>query len=86
MDLINNDSIKRFVFQDHFIYVIFKDETNKPIPLTIENMKWVSEFSKSTGTSVNANYNRISPKDRILWREIHGLPPVEGWDENTVLV
>lgn len=58
--------IKRFVFGLHenrtnleVVAVVFNDESNEKIPLTVESLAWAAELVKTQGVKVN-NENRLT--------------------------
>ena len=82
MNLTTDKPIKRFIFQNEHIFVIYPDSTKESgechevIPLSEENLKWVHEVCQKTGVRVNPNYNRIDPKYMNMWRALIGKPPI----------
>ncbi|MCA0175666.1 MAG: hypothetical protein LCH73_05165 [Proteobacteria bacterium] len=76
MNLTADKPIKRFVFGLHenesgleVIAVVFSDESNEKIPLTVENLTWAAELVNTTGVKVNS-LNRLNLAHQKLWGEL----------------
>lgn len=76
MNLTTDKPIKRFVFGLHenesgleVIAVVFNDESNEKIPLTVENLTWAAELVKTQGVKVNS-LNRLNLAFQKLWDEL----------------
>jgi hypothetical protein len=76
MNLTTDKPIKRFVFGLHenesgleVIAVVFNDESNEKIPLTVENLTWSAELVKTQGVKVNS-LNRLNLACQKLWDEL----------------
>lgn len=76
MNLTTDKPIKRFVFGLHengtgleVIAVVFNDESNEKVPLTVENLTWAAELVKTQGVKVNS-LNRLNLVYQKLWDEL----------------
>lgn len=75
MNLTTDKPINRFIFGLHenetgheVIAVVFNDESNEKIPLTVENLKWAYEMVKNEGARMNS-INRLNLEHQKLWAE-----------------
>ena len=76
MNLTTDKPIKRLIFGLHenesgleFIAVVFNDESNEKIPLTVENLTWTAELVKNQGVKFNS-LNRLNLAHRKIWDEL----------------
>lgn len=76
MNLTADKPIKRLIFGLHenesgheVIAVVFNDESNDKIPLTVENLSWAAELVKTQGVKVNS-LNRLNLVYQKLWDEL----------------
>lgn len=76
MNLTTDKPIKRFVFGLHenesdleVIAVVFNDESNEKIPLTVESLSWAAELVKTQGVKVNS-LNRLNMAHQKIWDEL----------------
>ncbi|MCJ0765278.1 hypothetical protein [Variovorax terrae] len=51
------------------IAVVFNDESNEKVPLTVESLTWVSELVKTQGVRVNSQ-NCMNLACQKLWDEL----------------
>ncbi|MCK4161418.1 hypothetical protein HFK89_02915 [Ralstonia pseudosolanacearum] len=76
MNLTTDKPIKRFVFGLYenesgleVIAVVFNDESNEKIALTVENLTWAAELVKTQGVKVNS-LNRLNLAFQKIWDEL----------------
>ncbi|WP_125347666.1 hypothetical protein [Pandoraea apista] len=76
MNLTADKPIKRFVFGLHenetgheVIAVVFNDESNEKIPLTVESLSWAAGLVKTQGVKVNS-LNRLNLAHQKIWDEL----------------
>ena len=76
MNLTTDKPIKRFVFGLRenesgleFIAVVFNDESNEKISLTVESLTWAAELVKNQGVRVNS-LNRLNLAHQKIWGEL----------------
>ncbi|WP_348690200.1 hypothetical protein [Acidovorax soli] len=51
------------------IAVVFNDESNEKIPLTLENLIWAAELVKHQGVKINS-LNRLNLAHQKIWDEL----------------
>lgn len=76
MNLTTDKPIKRFVFGLHenetgleVIAVVFNDESNEKIPLTVESLTWAAGLVRTQGVKVNS-LNRLNMAHQKIWDEL----------------
>lgn len=75
MNLTAEKPIKRLIFGLHenetgleVIAVVFNDESNEKIPLTVASLSWAAELVKTQGVKVNS-LNRLNMAHQKIWDE-----------------
>ena len=76
MNLTADKPIKRLIFGLHenesgyeVIAVVFNDESNEKIPLTVENLSWAAELVTTQGVKINS-LNRLNMANQKIWEEL----------------
>ncbi|VWD46181.1 hypothetical protein BLA18110_07264 [Burkholderia lata] len=76
MNLTTDKPIKRLIFGLHenesdleVIAVVFSDESNEKIPLTVENLSWAAGLVKNQNVKINS-LNRLNMAHQKIWDEL----------------